>query len=116
MLNGRRSHWVRMVATNYRVDFAPEARDDLRCLYLYIAERGGCERAMAYIARLEAYCAGFAVFPERGVPRDDILPGLRVVGFERRVSLAFRIGTGDVVFLRILYGGRDLTSAIDPVG
>jgi hypothetical protein len=33
---------------------------------------------------------------------------LRVVGFERRVAIAFHIGSGTVTVDRILYGGRDL--------
>jgi hypothetical protein len=35
---------------------------------------------------------------------------LRIVGFERRISIAFLIGGDFVTFLRILYGGRDLES------
>jgi toxin ParE1/3/4 len=32
-----------------------------------------------------------ATFPERGTRRDDILPGLRTIGFERRATIAFRV-------------------------
>lgn len=45
-------------------------------------------------------------FPERGTIRSDIRPGMRVIGFERRVSVAFVIEGNDVVILRILYAGR----------
>ena len=92
----------------YRIVFAPEALDDLRQLYLFIAERSGDARAMAYIQRIEAYCRNFQHFPERGMKRDDLLPGLRVVGFERRVSIAFHVSAETVTFDRVLYGGRDL--------
>ena len=51
---------------------------------------------------------GFANFPERGMRRDDLFLGLRVVGFERRVTIAFHVGADTVTFLRILYGGRDI--------
>ena len=44
--------------------------------------------------------------------RDDLLPGLRVVGFERRVSIAFHIDGERVTFDRILYGGRDIDATI----
>jgi toxin ParE1/3/4 len=30
-------------------------------------------------------------FPERGTKRDDILKGLRTIGFERRVTIGFRV-------------------------
>ncbi len=92
----------------HKVVFAPEARDDLKDLYLFIAGRGDAGQALAYVERIETYCWGFADFPERGTRRDDLFPGLRVVGFERRVTIAFHVGADTVTFLRILYGGRDI--------
>lgn len=106
-------HVAKDTGVAHEVLFAPEARDDLKELYLYIAERAGDERAMAYIERIEAHCLGFADFPERGTRRDDLFPGLRIVGFERRVTLAFLVGADTVSFLRILYGGRDLGGGTD---
>ena len=94
--------------TRYAVVFSPEARDDLLQLYRYIAERSDAERAIGYIERVETCCQGLSTFPERGAPRDDLFPGLRVAGFERRVAIAFHIGPGTVTVDRILYGGRDL--------
>lgn len=94
----------------YKVVFSPEAENDLLELYLYIAERTGDARALAYVERLERYCKGFEEFPERGTSRDDLFPGLRVVGFERRVSIAFHVNVDTVTFDRLLYGGRDLES------
>ncbi len=82
----------------HRVVFAPAARDDLRALYLYIAERAGNDRALAYLQRIEQHCAGFAHFPDRGTRRDDLLPGLRLIGFERRVTLAFHVDAQSVTF------------------
>jgi toxin ParE1/3/4 len=88
--------------------FSPEAQADLLELYDYIAERSGADRALGYVERIEGWINGLESFPERGVLRDDIRPGLRVAGFERRVSVAFRVGTDTVTILRILYAGRDL--------
>jgi toxin ParE1/3/4 len=90
----------------YKVAFAPEARDDLRNIYLHISGQAGRERAMAYLARIEAFCDGFRDFPMRGSSRDDLFSGLRIVGFERRVTVAFHIDGDRVVFDRFLYGGR----------
>ncbi|HEY2661104.1 MAG TPA: type II toxin-antitoxin system RelE/ParE family toxin [Caulobacteraceae bacterium] len=97
----------------HNVIFAPEARDDLRKLYLFIAERAGDARALAYVGRTGAYCRGFTDFPERGTRQDDLVPGLRIVGFERRVTIAFHTGPRAVTIDRILYGGRDLGSLFD---
>lgn len=96
-----------------KVVFAPEARDDLFQIYGYIAERGAPNAAMAYIARLEARCIGLAAFPEQGVRRDDIRPGLRHLGFERRTQIAFHVTPNAVVIDRILHGGRQLDAAFD---
>lgn len=90
----------------YQIRFAPEARDDLLKLYDFIATQSGAARAIAYIERIETFCLGFEHFPQRGVTRDDILVGLRLVGFEKRITLAFHIAGDTVVFDRILYGGR----------
>jgi toxin ParE1/3/4 len=47
-------------------------------------------------------------FPERGTRRDDVRPGLRGIGFGRRIPIAFHITAGTIVVDRILYGGRSL--------
>jgi toxin ParE1/3/4 len=45
--------------------------------------------------------------PLRGRRRDDILPGLRVIGFERRVNIAFVVTTDALLIEGIFYGGRN---------
>ncbi len=89
-----------------KIVFSPEARDDLFELYRYISERGAPNAAMAYVTRLEARCANLADFPEQGSRRDDIRPGLRLVGFERRTEIAFHVTSSAVVIDRIFHGGR----------
>ena len=84
------------------VVFSPEAQDDLRQLSLYIAERSGAARAIAYLDRIEGWCLGLGGFPERGARRDDLWPGLRTMGFERRVTIAFTVTAGVVTILRVL--------------
>jgi toxin ParE1/3/4 len=73
------------------VVFAPEARGDLWRLYERIATVAGVSIALAYIERIETYCLGFDLASERGYLRDDIRPGLRIVGFERCVTIAFSV-------------------------
>lgn len=90
-----------------RVVFAPEARDDLFELYDWIAATAGSVVAMSYVERIEAYCLGFDEVSERGHRRDDICPGLRIVGFERRVTIAFAVDDDSVTILRLFYGGQN---------
>jgi toxin ParE1/3/4 len=83
---------------DHRVVFAPEAQADL----VRIARRSPA----ADLARIEAWCEGLADEPERGTRRDDLFPGLRVLGFEGRVAVAFHIGLDTVTIDRIVSGGR----------
>lgn len=92
----------------HEIVFAPEAQLDLLDLYDMVAEGSSGERAVAYVERVQAACLRLAVFPERGNQRNDVRPGLRVIGFERRVAIAFHVGAGRVTIDRILYGGRDM--------
>lgn len=94
-----------------QVVFTPEARADLFELYEYIAERGSPDRALAYIERIEKACLSLRTLPGRGTLREDVRPGLRVMGFERRVLIAFRVNSKSIAILRILYAGRSLERA-----
>jgi toxin ParE1/3/4 len=96
----------------YEVSFRPCAEADLFGLYQYIADEAGTAVAGAYIARIEAACLTLAAFPERGARRDDIRPGLRTIGFERRAKIAFQVMRDEVIILRIFYGGRDYERAL----
>ena len=95
----------------FKIVLTPEARDDLRELFDYIAEHDGPQRAMTYIGRIERACMSLQTLPNRGRLREDIRPGLRVMGFERRALIAFRVGSSTVAILRILYGGRSVERA-----
>jgi len=95
----------------FKIAFTPEAREDLHELFDYIAEHDGPERAMTYVERIEKTCMSLQTLPNRGRLREDIRPGLRVMGFERRALIAFRVGSSAVSILRILYGGRSVERA-----
>lgn len=92
---------------------APEARDDLFALYNHIAGRGAPNAAMAYIVRLEARCGSLAEYPQQGLLRSDIRPGLRPLGFERRTMIAFHFTASTVVIDRVLHGGQDIETAFE---
>jgi toxin ParE1/3/4 len=98
--------------TERAVVFAPAALEDLRSIGAYVSVMAGPERAFAYVNRIEAYCRGFAIHPHRGTRRDDVRPGLRTVGFERRVTIAFPIDPDRVTIDRNLHVGRDLVRGL----
>ncbi len=91
-----------------KVVFRAAAERDLAKLYRDIRDqRGEPTVAINYIRRIRAYCEGFAECPERGGRRDDTRPGLRIVGFERRVAIAFTFDDERVRIARLFCGGRD---------
>ncbi len=47
-----------------------------------------------------------ALGSERG-DRRDVRPGLRIVGFERRITIAFAVSADDVTILKVFHAGRD---------
>ena len=96
---------------NRRVVLGRRALDDLRELGAWIAARANDEVAQRYLNRLRSYCQRFDAFPERGARRDDLKPGVRTVGFERRVTVVFAVFESGVVILRLLYGGRDVEAS-----
>lgn len=89
-----------------RLVFRPAAENDLSSLFRFIAEASGSARAEAYLDRIERTCFDLLTFPERGTRRDDIAPGLRIIGFERRVTIAFRVLEDTVEIVAIAYAGR----------
>jgi toxin ParE1/3/4 len=94
------------------VIFSPEAENDLETIYEAIVARAGREVALGYIERIEAFCRDLDLASERGSLRDDIRPGLRVLGFERRLTIAILVSTEKTTVLRIFYGGRNWASKL----
>lgn len=91
----------------YIVEFSLRASKHLDDLYFTIARDSGAARADAFVSSIVNHCLGFDLFPERGARRDDLSPGLRIVGYRRYVSIAFRMEGDRVVIFGVNYGGRN---------
>jgi toxin ParE1/3/4 len=94
------------------VVYSPEAQQDLRSIFDYIRDESSVDRAADFVRRIQAACDDLALFPHRGTARDDLPEGVRVIGYAKRVSIAFRVDQDRVTIARVLYGGRDLASAL----
>jgi toxin ParE1/3/4 len=92
----------------HKVTFRPTAEADLLRLYDYIVGESGAHVAEGYINRIAAACLALGAFPHRGRARADVLPGLRTIGFERRVLIVFQIKRSVIEIKRVLYGGRNV--------
>ena len=99
---------------SYSVVFAPEARDQLEALFLYIAERSSLVIAEQYTDAVVATCEGLALFPLRGVAREDIRPGLRLTHHKGRTVIAYAVDEAarTVSIIGVFYGGQDHEGAL----
>jgi len=95
----------------YRVAFTRRAQADLHGLFDYLADRFGVRNAQGYAEQIEKACLSLGTMPNRGTEHSGIRPGLRTIGFRRRVTIAFRVQDDQVTILRILYGGRSIEIA-----
>lgn len=59
-------------------------------------------------------CEGLALFPLRGVPREDIRPGLRVTHHKGRTLIAYAVDESAriVSIVGVFYGGQDHEGAL----
>lgn len=90
----------------YTVIFSARARRDIRALSGLIEHDRGAAVALRYVERLQIYCLSLQTFPQRGHFLDNVNENVRVIGFERRVSIHFRIYGDKVIIARLLYAGR----------
>lgn len=94
-----------------RVVFRPEARADLRNIYLYLVEetrdRGVARR---YTDRIYERCRSITNAPNGGAPRGDLASGLRMVTFERSIIVLYMPYPKSVQIVRILHGRRNIAA------
>lgn len=96
-----------------KVTLRPKAEDDLNAIFDYVTAEAGARVADDYLKRIETAIYALAVFPLRGAARDDIAPGARVIGLERRVAIVFRVLPSEVEVLHVLYAGQDLRRFVE---
>ena len=92
----------------HSVRLSSEADTQVRESQAWIAREKSVAVARRYIAALPEQCASLEVLPHRGTRRDDLLKGVRTMGFKRRVTIVFDVGESEVVIVAVLYGGRSL--------
>jgi plasmid stabilization system protein ParE len=94
------------------VVYSARAQRQLAELFRYITEQSGDAVAESFVGAIVDHCDGFALFPERGTRRDDIYPGLRTVGYHRRLAIAFTVDDNTVVIHGVFYGGQDYEAVL----
>ena len=97
----------------WSVVFDPDALNDLDNIEVLISDRDTPGAAARYIERIIAFCEGLEYAPERGEARNDIRPGFRILGFERRVSIAIWLRDDEVHIVRVFYAGQRVVLTSD---
>jgi plasmid stabilization system protein ParE len=68
-----------------------------------VALQGSPKVASAYLRRIQSFIRGLSIAAERGLARDDMVPGLRMIPFES-VIIAVLVQESAVVILRVFHG------------
>ncbi|MGK9050250.1 type II toxin-antitoxin system RelE/ParE family toxin [Neorhizobium petrolearium] len=100
------------MATRHTIILHARAEEELYRLYDYIADKAGTSIAWNYVAGIREFVGGLADFPERGTVREGRVPGLRIIGYRRNLSIAFMVCDKQVVILGFFYNGRLATAEI----
>ncbi|TGQ04039.1 MULTISPECIES: type II toxin-antitoxin system RelE/ParE family toxin [unclassified Mesorhizobium] len=94
----------------YRIVFHASAEaEPEQQLYDDIAERASPAVAWNFVAGIRDHCLGLSTYPQRGTERVEIIPGLRIIGYRRAVSIVFAVDGERVLILGIFYAGRNIT-------
>ncbi|MFA5632217.1 MAG: type II toxin-antitoxin system RelE/ParE family toxin [Porticoccaceae bacterium] len=92
---------------SHRVVFSPEAEEQLAELYRYIAAAASPDIAARYTEAIVSYCESLHTFPQSGIRRDDVRPGLRITNYKKRTVIAFDVAVDLVSIIGVFYGGQD---------
>lgn len=90
----------------WSIVYDPQAIDDLDAIHDWIARHASVVIADRYELRIRTFVRRLRHFPNRGKNRDDVSEGLRILAFEERVDIAYRVLDEKVEILRFLYAGR----------
>jgi toxin ParE1/3/4 len=93
------------------VSYSVESRAHLKRLEKYLSRRFYPANAERFVRRLVLACEDLGAAPYRGAKHDDLGPGMRSLGFERRATIYFVVQEQRVVIVGVYYGGRSFGSS-----
>lgn len=96
-----------------RVKLQQSALDDLRKIANYIAKASGSKKiARGFAKRIKDRCLRIGDAPRAGRFRDDLIPGLRTVPFERSAVICYLVEADGIFVVNIFYGGQDFEAIL----
>ncbi|MBY5866994.1 type II toxin-antitoxin system RelE/ParE family toxin [Rhizobium leguminosarum] len=97
---------------SYRIIYHPKAEAELDKIYADIAVEAGTGIAGDFVHAVITFIEALETFPERGTLREGRIPGLRIIGYRRSVSVAFTVSGDNVSILGVFARGRDITDEL----
>lgn len=99
-----------------RINYTPEAQQQLDALDDWITEKASRDVAQRFISAVLDCIDGILVFPRAGRARDDVRQGLRTTTFKKRTLIAYEVdeSSGELVVnvLGVFHGGQDWEAAL----
>ena len=99
-----------------RIDYTPEAQQQLNALDDWITEKASRDVAQRFVSAILDYIDSILAFPLAGRARDDVRPGMRTTTFKKRTLIAYEVdeSSGELVvnILGVFHGGQDWEAAL----
>jgi toxin ParE1/3/4 len=90
-----------------------QAHEDIKSIYDWIvAQYGDIQAARRIADDIYTRCEGLVEFPFKGRSRDDLSKGMRVLPFEKKAIIAYRVVADTIEIMNVFYGGRDYETLI----
>ena len=96
----------------YRIVYHERAEAELDKLYEDIALQAGRGIADSYVNGVITFIENLQTFPERGTVREGNIPGLRIIGYRRSISIAFFVADNKVSILGVFHRGQNITQEL----
>ena len=97
----------------YAVRIRAQAHQDIKDIFDWIVSESNYPSiAEKFVNRIYDLCETLSEFPLKGPARDDLKRGVRILTFERKAVIIYRVLAGEVEVLNIFHGGRDWEAII----
>ena len=95
-----------------------QAHQDIKDIFDWIVSQSNFPPvAEKFVGRIYERCETLGDFPMKGIARGDLQQGLRILGFERKAVIAYRVLANAVEVTNVFYGGRNWeTIIVDSTG
>jgi plasmid stabilization system protein ParE len=103
------------LSRTFTLELDRDALGDLADIRDHVSSARGPRFASEFIGHILDHLSGFETAPLRGTRREEIRPGLRLIGWRRTLTIAFTVdeAAARVVILGVLYRGRDVEAVLD---